>query len=191
MNKLAILGGSFDPVHNAHIQMAKCAIEEFSLDKIVFMPAYKPPHKNRLSVSAEDRHNMLSLALQSYKNFVIDTYEIDSGKEVFSYQMLDYCKQKYNNYEIKMIIGSDSFNQLDSWKNIEYICKNYGFYVLQRPNIIINRESSYYNYCKFSKSVMPKISSTEIRDKIKFGQDISSVIDAKVLAYIKEKKLYL
>ncbi len=191
MIKIGILGGSFDPVHNAHIQMAKCALEEFLLDKIIFIPAYRPPHKARITASAKDRYNMLKLALRNFPNFFIDTYEIDLHKEIFSYQMLDYCKQKYNNYNIKMIIGSDSFNQLDFWKNTEYICKNYGFYVLRRPNIDINKENPYYKYCEFSKSVMSDISSTEIRNKIKKEEDISSIVDKNVATYIKEKKLYL
>ena len=134
---------------------------------------------------------MLKLALQDFSEFLVDTYELDLKREVFSYQMLDYCKIKYNNYEVKMIIGSDSFNQLDSWRETEYICKNYGFYVLQRPGININKESPYYKYCKFSKVVMSDISSTEIRNKIKNCGDISHFIDKKVLDYIKEKNLYL
>lgn len=191
MKHLAIFGGSFDPVHNAHIEMAKCSLKEFNLNKIVFVPAYKPPHKINLTASAEDRYNMLKLALKQYPEFDIDVYELSLRKEVFSYQMLDYFKEKYNNYTVKMIIGSDSFNQLSIWKEPEYICKNYGFYVLLRPNIEVNKLSPYYKYCEFSKTIISDISSTYIREKIKLKQDISCFVDKTVLTYIKEKKLYL
>ncbi len=191
MNTLAILGGSFDPVHNAHIQMAIRAEQEFGLDKIIFVPAYKPPHKDKLSASAEDRYNMLGFALEKYPKFDIDMYELNLKREVFSYQMLDYFRIKYNNYDIKMIIGADSFNQLGAWRQAEYICKNYGFYVLQRPNIKINKTSPYYKYCKFSKSVMYDISSTEIRDMVKKGQDITDFVPEEIVDYIRKNKLYL
>ena len=191
MKKLAVLGGSFDPVHNAHVLMAKFAVKEFCLDKIIFVPAYKPPHKDNLSACAAARYDMLKLALEQYPEFDVDTYELNLKREVFSYQMLDYFKTKYNDCSIKMIIGSDSFNQLENWRKTEYICKNYGFYVLQRPDAGINEASPYYKYCEFSKAVMPPTSSTEVRKRIRNGEDISLFVDKKVAEYIKEKKLYL
>ncbi len=191
MNRTGILGGSFDPVHKAHISMAQTALKEFALDKVIFVPAYRPPHKMFLSSPPQDRYNMLSLAIKNFEKFFIDTYELDLKREVFSYQMLDYFKDKYKDTDIKMIIGSDSFNNLALWKNAEYICKNYGFYVIKRPNIEINKNSIYYKYCIFSESVMADISSTEIREKIKNGQDITALVLPETAEYIKEKKLYL
>ena len=75
---LGILGGSFDPVHNAHLNMADTALKEFDLDKIIFVPAYIPPHKLKLIASEKDRYNMLSEVIKDSNKYEIDTFEIDS-----------------------------------------------------------------------------------------------------------------
>ncbi|MBR3628812.1 MAG: nicotinate (nicotinamide) nucleotide adenylyltransferase [Elusimicrobia bacterium] len=188
--KFGILGGSFDPVHNAHIQMAETALKEFNLDKIIFVPAFVPPHKSNLFASDKDRYNMLYNVIKNIDKYEIDTYEIDSKKTVYSYQMLDYFRSKYKLCDIKMIIGADSFNNLSTWKNIEYIVKEYGFIVFIRPGIKINTESPYYNYCAFSKYIMKNISSTTIRQKLKNKEDISQYVPKQVFEYIKKKNLY-
>ena len=190
MLKIAVLGGSFDPVHNAHIQMAQCAFDEFNIDKIIFVPAYKPPHKSDLIADSQDRYNMLVSVVKKNPKYLIDCYELDLKKEVYSYQMLDYLKNKYEKSSIKMLIGSDSFNNLGSWRNAEYICKNYGFYVIRRPNVIIDKNSAYYDYCLFSNKVMSEISSTMIREKVKNKQDISNLVPKEVENYIKQNKIY-
>lgn len=187
---LGILGGSFDPIHNAHIEMAETALKEFNLDKILFVPAYIPPHKQKLVASEKDRYNMLFDAVKNIEKYEIDTFEIDSKKVIYSYQMLDFIKSKYNTNSIKMIIGADSFNNLSTWKNSEYIAKEYGFIVFKRPNIKIDVNSLYYKYCLFSKHIMKDISSTYIRQKLKEKKDISKYVPGQVLEYIKENNLY-
>ena len=82
-----VLGGSFDPIHNAHLQMAKTALKEFNLDKIIFVPAYIPPHKSKLIASEKDRYDMLYEVTKDVGRYDIDTYEIDSKKVIYSYQM--------------------------------------------------------------------------------------------------------
>lgn len=185
-----ILGGSFDPIHNAHLQIAKTALKEFNLDKIIFVPAFVPPHKSNLVASEKDRYNMLYSVIKDINEYYIDTYEIDSQKIIYSYQMLDYIKSKNIADNIKMIIGTDSFNNLYSWKNAEYIAKEYGFIVFPRPNIEIDINSLYFKYCLFSKYIMKNISSTIIRQKLKNKEDISQYVPKQVFEYIKEKNLY-
>lgn len=185
-----ILGGSFDPVHNAHLQMADTALKEFCLDKIVFIPAFIPPHKLKLIASEKDRYNMLFDVIKYNKQYEIDTYEIDSKKVIYSYQMLDYLKGKHSTDSIKMIIGADSFNNLSAWKNIEYIVKNFGFIVFSRPNIKIDINSPYYKCCLFSKYIMEDISSTTIRQKLKNEEEILQYVPKQVYEYIKKKNLY-
>ena len=187
---LGVLGGSFDPVHNAHLKMADTALKEFNIDKIIFVPAYVPPHKLKLIASEKDRYNMLLEVIKDNNKYEIDTFEIDSKKVIYSYQMLDYIKNKHNIDNIKMIIGSDSFNQLPGWKNIEYISKKYGFIVFPRPNINIDVQSPYCKYCCFSKHVMEDISSTSIRQCLKEKKDILQFVPKQVADYIKKKSLY-
>ena len=89
-----------------------------------------------------------------------------------------------------MIIGADSYNNLSTWKNVEYIVKEYGFIVFPRPNINIDVQSPYYEHCLFSKNVMENISSTLIRQKLKKKEDILQYVPQQVFKYIKEKNLY-
>lgn len=187
---LGILGGSFDPIHNAHLQIAKIALKEFNFDKIIFVPAYIPPHKLKLVESDIDRYNMLFNVIKDIKQYDIDTYELDSKKTIYSYQMLDYMADKYKTSKIKMIIGADSFNQLPSWKNSEYILKKYGFIVFQRPNIEIDKKSPYYKCCDISKTMMQDISSTKIRQYLREKKDISQYVPKQVFDYIREQGLY-
>lgn len=187
---MGILGGSFDPVHNAHIQMAETALKEFKLDKIIFVPAFIPPHKDILVASEQDRYNMLFDVIKDVNKYEIDTYEIDSKKVIYSYQMLDYMRSKYLSDDLKMIIGADSFNNLSYWKNSEYIAKEYGFIVFPRPNIEINTNSPYYKYCLFSKHIMKDIASTDIRQKLKEKKDIAKYVPKQVFEYIRKKNLY-
>lgn len=187
---IGILGGSFDPIHNAHLQIAKTALNEFNLDKIIFVPAYIPPHKIKLVESDIDRYNMLFNVIKDIKQYEIDTYELDSKKTIYSYQMLDYMADKYKNSKIKMIIGADSFNQLDLWKHPEYIAKKYGFIVFPRPNIKIDIKSPYYDDSDISKTIMQDISSTNIRQCLREKKDMSKYVPKQVFDYIKEKGLY-
>ncbi len=187
---VGVFGGSFDPIHNAHLRMAATALKEFNLDKIIFVPAYIPPHKIKLVAAEKDRYNMLFDVIKDFSEYEIDTYEIDSKKVVYSYQMLDYIKSKHESDDIKMIIGADSFNNLSLWKNTDYIVKKYGFIVFPRPNITIDVESPYYKYCKFSKYVMEDISSTDIRQYLNDKKDISELVPKQVADYIKRNGLY-
>lgn len=188
--KLGILGGSFDPVHNAHLQIAETSLKEFKLDKVIFVPAYIPPHKSKLIASDIDRYNMLFDITKNVKQYEIDTYELDSKKVIYSYQMLDYMRNKYKDSTIKMIIGADSFNQLSSWKRPDYISQQYGFIVFPRPNIEIDIKSPYYKYCDISKTMIKDISSTTIRQFLKYKKDISQYVPKQVLDYINMKGLY-
>ena len=187
---IGVLGGSFDPIHNAHLQMAETALKEFNLDKIVFVPAYIPHHKLKLVATEADRYNMLFNVIKDIEQYEIDTYEIDSKQVVYSYQMLDYLQAKYKNDNIKMIIGSDSFNNLSCWKKADYIVKKYGFIVFPRPNIEIDVKSPYFKDCYISKNIMKEISSTSIRQYLKEKKDISNFVPQKVVNYIKINGLY-
>lgn len=189
MSCIGIFGGSFDPVHLEHIKIINVIFDEFNVDKIIVVPAYKPPHKKFLNVSCEHRINMLELALRKLKNVFIDTFEIDCKRTVYTYETLDYLQEKYSNAKLKLIIGADSFSNLDHWKKSEYIAKKYGFLVVNRENTQIDENSIFFQYSKFT-SFKGKISSTNVRKNIKLGVDISCWIDYKVLNYIKENELY-
>lgn len=190
MSKIGVLGGSFDPIHNAHIEIAKKAVCEFGLDFVVFVPAYLPPHKQKLEVSDEHRLKMVSLAIENNPKFLLDEFEIKSKKIIYSFQTLDYLQEKYFRDNIKLIIGSDTFNQLNTWVNPDYIAEKYGFLVMKRPNIVIDLNSKYYRFSLFSQALTEDISSTQIRKMIKNNENVDGYISKNILNYIRDCNLY-
>ncbi len=190
MSVMAVFGGSFDPVHNAHLAIARKAVDEMGADVIIFVPAYIPPHKKSLVADSKHRLNMLSLALEKKTEYIIDAFELEQKSSVYSFQTLDYINNKYAGNSIKLLIGSDSFNMLETWKNPEYVAEKYGFFVMQRPDNVADANSRYYKYGVFSKTLIENISSTQIRLYIKENISAAHLMPESVWRYIEENKLY-
>ncbi|AKL98381.1 nicotinate (nicotinamide) nucleotide adenylyltransferase [Endomicrobium proavitum] len=192
MKKIAIFGGSFDPVHNAHVQIAKLAVQSFGLDKIIFVIAYAPAHKTKQYADISDRSKMLELAVNGLPKTEISFFEAEQKTTVYSYQTLDHFQNLYPNDEIFMIIGSDSLLELPAWKNINYLAQKYKFIVAKRPNTEISKDTPYYNRCIFIETPAKDISSTEIRKMISQNdKKAAELLDDKVYGYIKEHNLYM
>ena len=107
--KIGILGGTFDPIHNAHIEIAKNALEQFKLDKVWIMPTPNPPHKDKANItSVEDRVNMFKLAIENIDGLELCDYEIKKEGKVYSADTLTELKELYPDDKFYFIIGSDS-----------------------------------------------------------------------------------
>jgi nicotinate-nucleotide adenylyltransferase len=191
MNKIVVFGGSFDPVHKAHTEMAKEALKIKGVEKAVFVPAYTPVHKTKQFADINDRVAMLKLAVKSVRKAEISFFEMEKQAVVYSYQTLDYFKSIYPDKEILMLIGSDSLKELPSWKNIDYLASNYRFIVAKRPEIIIDENTKYVDRCVFLDMPASGASSTRIRRLLeKGGEEVKEMLDQKVYEYIKEYGLY-
>jgi nicotinate-nucleotide adenylyltransferase len=191
MGKIAVLGGSFDPIHKSHIQIARLALESFDLKKLFFVVAYAPPHKTKQYACVKDRVSMLKLVAENMQKAEVSFYEIRKRKIVYSYQTLDYFQSLYLSDEIYMVIGADSFLSLPTWKNIDYLAGRYKFIIAKRPGIKINEEAKYLDRCIFIDSEIEDISSTEIRKLIKEDyRKAAEFLDDRVYKYIVQNKLY-
>jgi nicotinate-nucleotide adenylyltransferase len=191
MGKVAIFGGSFDPVHKSHIKIAKLAIRLFNLEKLIFVIAYTPPHKIQQHAKTSDRIYMLELATEGIEKSEISLYEVKKRKVVYSYQTLDYFQKLYPSKEINMLIGADSLQDLQNWKNVEYITRCYKIIVAKRTGIKICSSTKYLSSCVFIDKKIANISSKEIRRLVKINHtNMISLVDKKVYNYINQKKLY-
>jgi nicotinate-nucleotide adenylyltransferase len=191
MSKIAVFGGSFDPVHNAHIQLLNFALKSCNLKKIICVIAYSPPHKSKQYASIDDRIIMLKLATKRLSQIEISLYEVLKKDVVYSYQTLDYFQSLYPKDEIYMIIGTDSLLELSTWKNIDYLAGHYKFMVVKRPGIKIKKNTKYLDRCIFAQDETKNISSTEIRHLIKKNlKKAEQFLDENVYNYIVKRRLY-
>jgi nicotinate-nucleotide adenylyltransferase len=193
MSKIAIFGGSFDPIHKAHVQIAKLALKLYKLDKIFFVIAIKPPHKSRQYANITDRLNMLHIATHNLQKIEVSLYEVNQNKTVYSYQTLDYFQKQYSKAKIYMIIGSDCVLNFHQWNNICYISKHYNLIVVKRKGIdlSINSRLCYYSNYNFINNDVCDISSTTLRKLIKDNSTKAKVfLNPQVYNYILQNDLY-
>ncbi|MDR0890836.1 MAG: nicotinate (nicotinamide) nucleotide adenylyltransferase [Endomicrobium sp.] len=191
MRKIAIFGGSFDPIHKAHINVAKLALQLCNLNKIIFVLSTRPPHKIKQHANILDRINMLNIAIAKFKKFELSLYEANQNKTVYSYQTLDYFQRQYTHDKIYLIVGSDCFLNFHSWNNISHIKEYYNLIVISRPGYPLSYSDN-NNYIFLNKT-MYNISSTAIRQAIKQSKNIKAVIsylNKGVYNYILKNNLY-
>lgn len=198
-NNVAILGGTFNPIHNAHIMLGLKAYKQFNLDKVLVMPCKNPPHKvNQNILNSIDRSNMVKLAIQDYKELEFSDYEINIS-EGYSYSAntLTHFANIYKN--LYFIIGADSLFYLDKWYHPEIILEKAIIIAANRDNKPIEAFNEKVNFLEktynakilFLQMEDYPISSTQIRDNVKNGISIRDMVDSKVEKYIIDNSLYL
>lgn len=184
--------GTFNPVHIGHIKTAKDIISKLGYDKVIFVPAYCPCHKE-LAINSIDRLNMLKLIEDEYLK--VSDIEFKLPKPSYSYRTIqEILKNKNEGEKVNYIIGFDAFKNIENWKNPEYLKKNVHFIVLKRTGEL-REEIEKLKDKGFDFEITDSIdtidvSSTEIRNKIRTGLDISGLVDEKVKRYIDENELY-
>ncbi len=203
MRRVGILGGTFNPIHNAHLSIANAAYEQFSLDEVWFMPAGIPPHKNVSEhVSAELRMEMVEKAIKSYPQFQVCDIEVKKTKPCYSWETLKELHQIYgNDVKFYLIIGADSLYGFHTWKKPQKICKYADILVAKRPGDndditesfveeLRSCENEFGNHFDEIVSDEINISSTALRESIYCGKDVSKQIPESVQKIIKEHHLY-
>ena len=199
-SKIGLIGGSFNPVHNAHIEAAKCFIEALQLDKCVFMPTNISPFKTEspsaLIISAEHRLECVRLALKNNSKLEMSSYEIDKGDISYTYDTILHLKRQYPDSELFFLIGADTAVHFMKWRNWKKILNEAQICIVPRGDENLDRQKISEEltiddrspiYIKFP---LMNISSTEIRNLIKSGQAISDLVPPEVENYIKTHKLY-
>ncbi|MEI0558872.1 nicotinate (nicotinamide) nucleotide adenylyltransferase [Brachyspira intermedia] len=192
--KIAILGGTFDPPHLGHLILADTVITNCNYDKVIFIPAKIPPHKNISGeVSNEDRLNMLKLSIENDERFLLDEYELNNDGVSYTINTLNYL---YKNYDIEgkigLIIGADLIKGFDKWREPERIAEISNITVVNRED---DKNLYKENIDKYNIKVImaPRIdiSSSLIRNRIKEKKGFRYFVKEKVYDYIVSKKLYL
>ena len=184
MRRIALFGGSFDPIHKGHIEIAKTAISRLCLDEVILIPSGVSPHKEGLSASNDDRYNMVCLATEGIDKLSVSDFEIKKATKCYSFETVEEFKKRYPEDELYFIIGDDQYEKFTSWYKWEELLSMCRFVVFARYGREIKPP--------FVEMKIPpiEISSTCIREKIRNGEDVSGAVCEKVFSYINEKGLY-
>ncbi|MBF0478682.1 MAG: nicotinate-nucleotide adenylyltransferase [Candidatus Omnitrophica bacterium] len=190
MNKIGILGGTFNPVHVGHLAVADYAIEKLGLNKVIFVPSALPPHKSAKGViEAHHRYEMLKIAAGENPKFEVCDFEIKQGGKSYSVDTVKYLISQYPaKTKFYFIIGEDNYAGLAKWRNIDELMALTEFVVVSRPESAPCRSDG---KARFLKMPGLEVSSTYIRKNIAQRTSIRYLIPAEVLQYIKAHKLYL
>ncbi|MEG1519370.1 MAG: nicotinate-nucleotide adenylyltransferase [Clostridia bacterium] len=187
--KLGIYGGTFDPVHKEHVNIANASIEELGLDKLIVLPIGEPPHKSITDVTEKKKRlKMCELAFDNPK-IEISTYEMDKKGKSYTCETLEHFSA--DDVELYCIIGGDSLADIYTWKNPDEIFALATIVVVGREDYAHNEYIRKYMSKIIKLKYEPKdISSTEVRIRCQFGQSIDELVSEKVVEYINEHELY-
>jgi len=194
MQKIGLLGGTFDPVHNGHLIISEYLRVELDLEQIWFIPIKKHPLKDNKDISSPDvRLQMLNLAIAGNPNFRSYDYEIRKQGISFTIETLRELKRSYQSHrpEFYFFIGMDNVNDLPKWKEPEEILQICQVVAFGRPGFQpSDRVKKYLPKIKFVQVPLLEISSSFIRNRVQSGQSIRYLVPDSVGDYIIEKKLY-
>lgn len=199
--RLGIFGGSFDPVHLGHLLLAESAWEQCRLDQVWFMPAARAPHKQEASsASAEQRVEMLRLAIAGNEHLAISTLEIDRGGVSYTVDTLTAIREEHPTADLFLLMGADSLRDLPHWRSSAKICQ------LATPVVVARPDSPAPSFSNLAPLVSPErlaeiethrvempllqYSSTDIRLRTAAGQSIRYRTPRAVEKYIETAGLY-
>ena len=198
--------GSFDPVHNAHIDIPLKIKNHFNLDKIIYVPTGTSPVGKAFKASKSDRLKMLENAITQHESLIIDDYELRSSDISYSFNTLKYFKELYSQNKLRLIIGEDNFMSFNKWYKYHEIMKIVNIIVLVRDNILrcdsmenikalLEENIHLFNKTKcgkiyFSEKHKSIISSTRIREHVSRNESIMNYVSDENNKYILNKGLY-
>lgn len=209
--RLAIFGGTFDPVHVAHLRAAQEAAEEIGLDKVLFMPCAQPPHPKHVMASAGDRLRMLELAVADNPLFGVNDLEARLGGTSYTVRTLQTIREEHPEASIFFLIGADAFFHLHTWHEYSRLFDYADFVVMARPKSPRTDVLEYMQKqldpdfspagdgwirrngghgAKRVPSTLLSISSTDIRRRAAEGLSLAYLVHPAVEDYITRMKLY-
>ncbi|MBQ4845751.1 nicotinate-nucleotide adenylyltransferase [Pseudoalteromonas sp. MMG005] len=206
---IALFGGTFDPVHLGHINMAENCITQLGLEQLRFLPCAIPVHKAAPGVTEQHRLAMLDIATRENSYFYIDTRELRRQGPSYSLLSLQECRAEYPDQPLIFLMGMDSFNSLPAWFEWQAITSICHIVVYQRPGEVRSTHPPLIEYlsrsevtdisqlhaqisglCYFLTGNVKDVSSSQIRNFIKYQQHTEHLLQAEVIEYIRKHHLY-
>lgn len=181
--------GSFNPIHIGHMIIANHILNETNLEKIWLIVSPQNPLKKSNSLLSEfDRLHLVRLAVQDDNRLKCSDIEFNLSKPSYTTNTLAYLSEKYQEHKFSIIMGSDSYQNLDKWKNFETIISNYSIYVYKRDGYEISK--FWAGEPIILNAPLIQISATQIRDHIKNGKSIRYLVPEIVREEIETRRFY-
>lgn len=198
---IGVLGGTFNPVHNGHLILARDLLEAFRLDEVLFIPCARPPHKPGNDLApVEDRVHMLERALEKEPRFTLSRVEVDRGGVSYTIDTLTQLRQAHPGATFFFLIGSDTLPELKTWRRIDELLTLCRFATLVRPGMA-NLEQLKQRIGlpdpwpeRLMRDVFSgrliDVSSSDIRRRVREGRSIRDLVPDRVADYIESHRLY-
>ena len=191
MNRqVGLLGGSFDPVHRAHLELARRARDQLDLDEIWWVPAHQPPHKtDRMLTPADHRVEMVRRAIAGERGFVLCTWEVDRPRVHATVDTVDALRRRHRDCNFHLLLGEDSFRALERWIEPQRLASLCDFVVLGRGPVADQPQRALGARVRWLTGERLPVSASEIRETLRRGDETEEV-PADVMEYIRAHGLY-
>jgi nicotinate-nucleotide adenylyltransferase len=190
--RIGLLGGTFDPIHNGHLQIAEQVLAQMKLDRVFFIPTGTAPHKQeRDTASRAHRLKMISLALKDYPLFTLCDIEIKSSRVSYTIDTISALKQRHPTDQFFFIIGTDAFCRLSEWKEPERLLALCPFVVVPRIGTPFSRlPNKDVTNVTFIRTPPIRVSASKIRARLKEKKIVDTLLPKNVLSYIMREGIY-
>jgi len=203
--RIALLGGTFDPIHNGHLAAAQSVSAAFRADEVLFVPSFSPPHKQSKEISSSfHRFAMVALATMSFRHFRTSTIEVDALEKRYTVETLELMARLYPEAQVLFVLGTDMYQEIETWRDYKRLFTLAHLVVVNRPGFPFREDvAPFTNLTEGQTASLPAqktvfylpfvqqpISSTEIRAKAIKGEDIRQWLPESVWGYIEKHKLY-
>jgi nicotinate-nucleotide adenylyltransferase len=183
LRKIGIYGGTFDPIHNAHLILARQALEELNLERVIFVPAAVSPFKGNPAADGETRMQMLRAAIAGEPGFMADDLELRRPAPSYTVDSVGHFQKQFPDAEIYCLIGNDNVAALSRWHRFDELNRMVQFVVLHRTE-----QGPAHSYRTISRLI--DISATDIRKRVASGRSIRYLVPTEVETIIRQGKLY-
>jgi nicotinate-nucleotide adenylyltransferase len=190
--RIGLFGGTFDPVHIGHLIVAEWVQNVLKLNSIYFIPNYIHPFQKRENITGiKDRLEMLKLAIEDFPSFTLSMFEIDNKGISYAIDTIHHFENAFPESSLFYLIGRDNLNDFFKWKSPKNILKSAKVVVYDRIDTETSGKQEWDSRFEFIKCPLIEISSSMIRENIKSGKPVQSLLPPSVYRYIKEKNLYI
>ena len=188
---IGLFGGSFNPIHNGHVRLAKSLLQEAALDEVWFLVSPQNPFKQDQQLLDDDKRlQLVRLALKEEPQLIASDFEFHLPKPSYTWNTLQALEQEYPERKFTLLIGGDNWEAFDKWYRYEDILKRY-------PIIVYPRKGSKVSDVKFQDSDIQivetpliNISSTQIRQRLQEGKSVRGLVNTEVAMVIEQEHLY-